>query len=285
MRDVRGLGRVCLAALLVITVGCSETSSKSPAVGERTPQSTGSFSARGMGPASQHTERRQSETTRHVAVRQFLALEVDAEQVEPVLRDAVARCAAPQCEVLESALARDSRGAPPRAQLRLRIAPAASGAYLDELARRGDVIERRTESEDKTEQVIDVEARLRNTAELRDRLRKLLAAHGATVKDLVEVEAQLARVQTELDAASGRRKALADETEKVTLTADIRSRRSVAEAGAMEPIREALNRVGHTFARSLAGLIGFVVAAVPWLVLAVPAIWLWRRWRRARRTP
>jgi uncharacterized protein DUF4349 len=221
---------------------------------------------------------------RYIAVRQFLALEVEAEQVEQVLKDALAACAAPQCEVLESSLSRDGRGAPPRAHLALRIAPPASGAFLDTLERRGDVIERRTESEDKTGQVIDVEARLKNMVELRDRLRKLLSAHGATVKDLVEVESQLARVQTDLDAATGLRKALADETEKVTINVELRSRRGVAESGTMEPIRDALRAIGHTFAQSVASLIGFVVAVLPWTILLIPAIWWWRRRRLLRAT-
>ena len=272
------INRLYAAVMLLGAVGCSEAQkSATPPVAAR-----GSFQA--QAPAARAPEQGiRAQGARHVAVRQFLAIEIDPAEVEPALRETLARCAAPQCEVLESALSRDARGAPPRAQLRVRIVPAASGAFLDELARRGDVIERRTDSEDKTEQVIDVDARLKNMAELRDRLRQLLSKPGAGVKDLVEVEAQLARVQSDLDSATGRRRALAEETEKVTVTAEIRSRRSAAESGALEPIRSALTGIGHTFAASLAGLISFIVAVIPWLVLLVPAVWLWRRWRRSKR--
>jgi hypothetical protein len=268
-------GRLHAAALLLAVAGCSEVSKTAPL------QSAAIQAPTGAPRAPEALARAQS--ARHIAVRQFLSVEVDPAAVEATLREALARCATPQCEVIESSLSRESRSAPPRAQLRVRIAPGASGAFLDELARRGDVIERRSEAEDKTEQVIDVDARLENMAQLRDRLRQLLAKPGAAVKDLVEVEAQLARVQSELDSATGRRRALAEETEKVTITAEIRSRRSAAEASALEPIRAALARAGHTFAYSLGGLISFLVAAIPWLVLLVPAAWLWRRWRRSRR--
>lgn len=269
------LAAACCALALS---ACSRTE-KSAAVAQRAPAS---LSAPAQAKIASGSDAR-APNQRHVAVRQYLAIEVDPGEVEAVLRDALARCSAPACEILESSLARDARDAPPRASLRLRIVPGATAAFVGELVRRGDIIEQRSESEDKTDQVIDVDARLKSMTELRDRLRALLANRAAAVKDLVEIESQLARVQGELESAIGRRKALADETEKVTLAVEIRSRRSAAESGALEPVRYALKAIGHTFAQSLAGLISFVVAVVPWMLLVVPAIWLWRRWRRARR--
>lgn len=220
---------------------------------------------------------------RHVAVRNFAVVEVDAAQVDAVAAAARNRCAPPACEILESSVTRESRGAPPHARIRVRIEPARADAFIDELARGGDLIERRVESEDRTDQVVDVEARIRNTTELRDRLRKLLAAPNATVKDLAEVESQLARVQSELDGYAGRRQALAHETEKVAVSLEIRPRRAIAEAGAFAPVGEALVAIGHTFAQSLAVLIAFLVAIVPWVALLAAAAWAWRRWRRRRR--
>ena len=219
---------------------------------------------------------------RYVAVRNFAVIEAEASQVEAVAAAARSRCSPPACEILESSVTRESRGAPPSARLRVRIEPARAEAFIDELARGGDLIERRVESEDKTDQVVDVEARTRNTTELRDRLRKLLAAPNATVKDLAEVEAQLARVQSELDGYAGRRLALAQETEKVAVAVEIRPRRAIAEAGVFTPVGEALVAIGHTFAQSLAVLIAFLVAIVPWAALLAALVWAWRRWRRRR---
>jgi len=115
------------------------------------------------GAKSRAGERPPPAAAKFVAIRNYIAIEVDPGAVQKTLDEATARCQLPACEVLESSLARDARDAPPHATLRLRIAPQASAAFVDAIAREGDVIERRTQSEDKTEQVVDVEARLKNT--------------------------------------------------------------------------------------------------------------------------
>jgi hypothetical protein len=278
---MNGLARLALIAALAMTSSCGESERALDRAGM--PMAPKIAMAQRSPPPDAGPVEAKSLSTRYVAVRNFVVIEVDAATVEATLKQAQERCAAPDCEVLEAAISRDFRGAPPNARIRLRIAPKASQGFIDELARAGDVIERRTESEDKTEQVVDVEARLRNMTELRDRLRKLLAAPGASVKDLVEVESQLARVQSDLDSAAGIRKALANETDKVMVSIEIRARRAIAETGVFAPVGEAVTSIGHTFAQSLAGLIAFLVAIIPWLVLLVAAAWAWRRWRRARR--
>lgn len=265
-----------LAALMPLVASCSSERAAAPA------RPAASFAP------PEQARLAQSATTagiakRYVAVRNFAVVEVEAAQVEAVATAARNRCAPPACEILESSVTREARGAPPNARIRVRIEPARADAFIDELARGGDLIERRVESEDKTDQVVDVEARIRNTTELRDRLRKLLAAPNATVKDLAEVESQLARVQSELDGYAGRRLALAQETEKVAVAVEIRPRRAIAESGVFTPVAEALVSIGHTFAQSLAVLIGFLVAIVPWVALLAALIWAWRRWRRRRR--
>jgi hypothetical protein len=279
----RLIAAVAPFALLLALGACSESQrgAKVPAAASAPSPMMERKAMQGLAPDLE--QRRQAGTKRYVAVRNHVVIEVDAAAVEATLKRAQQLCSPPDCEILESSIARDFREAPPQARLRLRIAPKSSEGFIDELARGGDLIERRVESEDKTDQVVDVEARLKNMTELRDRLRKLLASPAASVKDLVEIESQLSRVQTDLDAAAGQRLALAGETEKVTIAMEIRPRRAIVESGALAPIKEAVNSIGHTFAQSVAGLISFVVAVLPWLVLAVPAVWLWRRWRRSRR--
>ena len=71
----------------------------------------------------------------------------------------------------------------------------------------GEVESRRVESEDVTEQYVDVEARLKNRIVLRDRLRKLLD-QATEVKDILAIETELNRVQGDVDSMEARIKAL-----------------------------------------------------------------------------
>jgi hypothetical protein len=71
-----------------------------------------------------------------------------------------------------------------------------------------------------TEQVVDLDARRKNLAAVRDRLRSLLE-RAANVGEMVAVERELARVQGDLDALDARLKHLRATTSlsEVTVTA------------------------------------------------------------------
>lgn len=220
---------------------------------------------------------------RHIAVRQFLVIEVPTDALQPAQQSAVARCRPPACEVLESTFKGPSQYEAGRATVRVRIVPGQLASFVDESARGGEVTEQRTETEDKTDQVIDTDARLRNLTELRERLRTLLKTSGAKLQDIIEIERELARVQAELESALGQRKLLAAETERTTLSIEWRARRSLAEAGTFSVIKRAFADSGRTLAESLAALITFIVAVLPWALLLGIGIQLLRVWWRARR--
>jgi hypothetical protein len=95
---------------------------------------------------------------------------------------------------------RDNERAPANAYLDARLPPAALTPFLERLGGLGTIGRHGTAAEDKTAEVVDVEARLKNMAEFRDSLRKLMATPNARLKDLVEVERELTRVQSELDS-------------------------------------------------------------------------------------
>ena len=91
--------------------------------------------------------------------------------------------------------------------LKLRLpAPAFTNA-IGALEALGRVESRSVESEDVTEQYVDVEARLKNRIVLRDRLRKLLD-QATEVKDVLAIETELNRVQGDVDSMEARIKAL-----------------------------------------------------------------------------
>jgi Domain of unknown function (DUF4349) len=224
------------------------------------------------------------QSRRYIAVRQFIVIEAPAEALESIHRAALARCQLPQCELLESAFTKGSEYEPPRGSIKLRVIPDALADFIAKAAQEGELIERRSEAEDKTDRVIDTEARIKNQLELRERLRKLLKSEGAKLKDLIEIEHELARVQTELDSADGMRKALANETEKVALAIELRAKRRFSESGTFTALKEALTQSGRTLAESLATLITFAVAVLPWGIILYILFAGIRAWRRRRKT-
>lgn len=234
------------------------------------------------------SEGQPSAQPRYLAERQFWVFELPEADIEKRWQAHVALCRQ-DCEVLNASISK-SRQAPVSASLQLRVGRASAERLFAAMSG-PEVSERRVEREDKTLQVVDVEARQKNQAELRDRLRRLLANYKGGLKDVLETERELARVQGELDALAAQRQVLANETEKVWLSAEYRPEPSITETGALQPLVEAWRNMGRSFAESLAQALMFIVTALPWLFLVVPVVWggwkLIRRlfsWRRAGKT-
>ena len=204
---------------------------------------------------------------RHVAVRHDLAVIIAADAVEAAWKAAETACLAADCELLASHIARDNERAPANAYLDARLPPAALTPFLERLGGLGTIGRHATLAQDRTAEVVDVEAKLKNMAEFRDNLRKLMATPGARLKELIEVERELTRVQSELDSLATRRKVLANDTEKVRISVAFAARPAVLEAGMWLPVKSAVQRAGHVLASSLATLIGLAIALLPWLLL------------------
>ncbi|GAA5786843.1 hypothetical protein GCM10007860_22840 [Chitiniphilus shinanonensis] len=225
----------------------------------------------------------QAAPKRHIAVRHALTVETAPDRLDAAWQAAQARCVEPTCELLSANLQRDSDYSPGVAQLSLRIAPGAVTGYLAALGQQGRVVSQSTEREDKTDEVIDTEARLKNLAQLRDNLRQMLDSHNAKLEELLAVQKELAATQAQLDAAAGQRLALANQTEKVRIDVELRAARSVAERSVLMPLADAWHDIGHNFMQSVAALLTFAAVALPWLlVLWLPLRWVLKR-RRLRR--
>jgi hypothetical protein len=170
----------------------------------------------------------------------------------------------------------------------LRVAPEALNSLIGFVEKQGNIVQHTTEREDKTAQVIDAEARIKNLTSFRDNLRSMQAKSSTGVKDLVEIQRQLTEVQSQLDSEATKRKVLANQKEKIAVGIVFRVEGSRRGGGLLEPIRAALQESGRTLAESLGALITVLVAAIPWMIILMPAGWFvvkaWRKARRKRRT-
>lgn len=226
---------------------------------------------------------------RYPELRHELQIQTATDGVEAAWRSANDACAAAGCEVLAASLQHDDERRPAQATLVARVPPQHLDAFLARLGELGTIGRHTKTAEDRTGEVVDTEARIANMTSFRDHLRTLMATPGAKLKDLIEVERELVRVQSELDSLAARRKALADQTDKVQVSLSFVARATVLAPGMWSPVREALLGAGHTFAYSVSLLISVVVGLAPWtLLLAVLGLGLglrtaWRRWRQRRR--
>lgn len=144
--------------------------------------------------------------------------------------------------------------------------------------------------DDRTQQMIDTDARLAQQIVLRERLKEL-AEQGRgfserRIQDLLQVERELARVQGEIESMQGQQRHLARVTDSVAITARFQQQRWIEprQHGALAPLWRALDRSVELFFESVGQVILVVVFLTPWLVIGVPALWLLSRlWRPLRR--
>jgi hypothetical protein len=136
-----------------------------------------------------------------------MGLEIPSERLASVMDRHVQACEAAgprRCQLIGS-----NRSGDPKSDMEGNVSLRGEPAWLDTFksgmeqeadAAGGRVISEKTHSEDITRQIVDTEARLRAQTALRDRLQDMLRSRPGRLADLLEVERELARVQSEIDS-------------------------------------------------------------------------------------
>ncbi|WP_051710814.1 DUF4349 domain-containing protein [Andreprevotia chitinilytica] len=270
---------------LVLLTGCGKREEPQAALSAPAAAPSGAVAEKSA--AADTAEAAANAPRRYIAVRQHLTIETEPEQLSTVWQAAQQRCVEPTCELLNATLNKADDYGVPTAQISVRLKPSAVAAYTTAISQNGKVIEQAISREDKTDEVIDVEARQKNIAQLRDNLRQMLNQQNAKLADLLAVQKELAEAQSQLDSMAGRRLALANQTDKVAVDIELRARRSVAERSVFAPLMQSWHEVGYRFMENVGNVLTFVASILPWLLLLwLPGWWLikrWRNWRAKRR--
>jgi len=207
---------------------------------------------------------------KRIAETHSFSVELAANQIQNRITADYQACIALGCEVLASNYNSKSSG-----NLNARIAPDKLAAFFKTIeSGLGEVKEHRVSVDDETNAYVDTAARLRNQTALRDRLTNLLQSDKTkTVSDVMQIERELTRVQSDIDAATGRMNAL----EKRTSMATVNVQYSVPyfeRDDHYQKISTSFARAWRGFIQNLDEVIVFVGRVLPWLPIIVLGVWL-----------
>ncbi|GAA2885932.1 lipoprotein [Actinoplanes cyaneus] len=176
------------------------------------------------------------------------------------------------------------------ATLKLRIPADKFAAALEQIAKLGTEKNRAINTEDVTEQVVDLDARIAVQQARVDSGRKLLG-EAKSLNDLVMLEKEVATRESDLASLQAKKRRLADLTSLSTVTVVLLGPDAPAPAGTSDPdgFLGGLSSGWHALVDSLAILLTVLGALLPWIIALGLPLWavlqVRRRYFRTRRTP
>ena len=173
----------------------------------------------------------------------------------------------------------------------LRVPAARLDATLQRLRGLGEVGNESQASEDITASHRDLAIRIANARIEEQRLGELLTRRTGSVKDVLDVEREIARVRTSIEQMSADERAMRDRVALSTITVQAGERYRAELGGASASLRMRFgNALVEGLRDALDGLIDVAIAALQvgptvalWCALIAPFVWLFRRRWLARR--
>ncbi|WP_328542237.1 MULTISPECIES: DUF4349 domain-containing protein [unclassified Streptomyces] len=264
-RGIRAAGAVLLVAALALT-GCSAGASDSGDAGkadggEAAAADRGAASQAGGGQSDTKSSRRETPKLTGVHIIRTATLTVQVKDVPQALDKA--RTAAEDAGgiVGNESTDRDGRGHE-RSRVVLRVPQERYEQVLADLAGAGRLIERKEKAQDVTDQVVDVESRVKSQRASVARVRELMDK-ATKLSDVVALEGELSTRESDLEALLAQQASLKDRTSLATITL------SLTET----PVKPA----GHKdedpgFTDAVAGGWGAFVTMLRWVAVAVGAV-------------
>lgn len=183
------------------------------------------------------------------------------------------------------------KGAPQSLEAKLAIPAGQFDAALADLRALGHVAQEQQSSEEVTSQVVDLDARLKNSRETETQLAEILRTRTGKVGDVLEVEREMARVRGEIESMEAEQKQLrariAFSSIDLNLSEEYQAQLGDGPVGAGRQLWNALVDGYHAAAAGLLKSFAFLLNVGPslllWgLILFWPARWAWHRWRSSR---
>jgi anti-sigma factor RsiW len=175
-------------------------------------------------------------------------------------------------------------------QASLRIPAPELSAALGELRALGRVEVETQSGEEVTQQHADLVARLENSRETEQRLRDLLAQRTGKIDEVLQVEEAIDRVRGEIESMEADQKALEHRVDFATvdlqLNEEYKEKLNPQSASVLTSMRNAFVAGLRHASSALLGIVLFLEEFGPVLliwavILGLPAILVWRRYRKA----
>ncbi|MFE6159134.1 DUF4349 domain-containing protein [Streptomyces sp. NPDC056486] len=284
-RTVQTLSAVLLAAALALT-GCSaaggDSGSNDKAAGLRADE--GADEGAGGGGAADKSGRKKPPKLNGTHIIRTATLTVRVKDVPKALDEARAAATDAGGVVGDETTDRDDRGHE-RSRIVLRVPQDQYQEVLTSLEGTGKLIERKAKAQDVTDQVVDVDSRIKSQRASVARVRELMDK-ATKLSDVVTLEGELSSRQSELEALLAQQSSLKDRTSMSTITLSL-SETAVKKADADDDdptFVDALSGGWSAFVTMLRWVAVALGAVLPFVAVAALLALLWQRVVRPRRS-
>lgn len=243
-------------------------------------------------PRDQGGEPAPESAEQYIAYSHSLGLRLPVAQVEPVMASHVEACQAAGtsvCIVTNSNLNNYSDDEV-SGNLSIRAKPDwietfMAGVDAQAEGAGGEISYRNTSAEDLTRTIIDTDAQLGASRTLQTRLQTLLETRDGDLSDLLSIERELARVNSEIDSTKSYLRALRLRVSMSQLSIGYETKQTVFGPRRENPLGQAFGNFFYNLSGGLAGVITAFAIGLPWLFLIGAMLWIWMRviWPRIRR--
>ncbi|MFF4396284.1 DUF4349 domain-containing protein [Streptomyces sp. NPDC001480] len=281
LRPVQALAAVLLAASLALA-GCSGADdSGGGSAGDKA--DSGSVAQGGASGGKARDAEATTKAPRLTAssIIRTASLTVQVKDVPEALDEARATAENAGGYVGDETTSRDSAGHE-RTRVVLRVPTDRYDAVLTDLEGSGRLIHRTAKARDVTDQVVDVDSRIKSQRASVARIRELMG-RATKLGDVVTLEGELSSREADLEALLARQASLKDRTSLATITLSLSRTPAKQAAGDDSPgFTDALAGGWHAFVTLLRWFALAIGAALPFAALAALLTLLWLRVVRPR---
>jgi hypothetical protein len=296
MRRIKGavVGMTALGLMLLAGCGAGGNDHRTSESGAAAPTQKGEAAdgkSRSGAPQSQGQPAQgqpQDEPPMTRAIIKTGSLTVEADNVDAKRQQAITIITGLKGQVAsEDTGSSDDEGRITRANLVLKVPTNSYETAIQRLSELGNRLQIHQESDDVTEQVVDVASRIESQRASLERMRTLLSKAN-TIGEIVTVESELTRREADLESLLAKQKNLALQTELATLALTLteKGKPPVApkepDRGFLAGLKGGWNAFTATFG-ALATALGAILPFAVLLALIVVPLWIFRH--RLRRQP